>query len=300
MPTDVENIQQEESNLMIIKEEFADLLGHYNDPTSLYSRLMSMCQQSVRPYERAEAEQRLQNTLFDVFKRYAQEKWKITSFDSYCIKAVKIMLNEFKREKSRSIEYKKLVRSLREILESCSLSEKFVDFSSEARKFLSRIEEQSGDSIDEGLVLDRLTALIRIGETYQGLDIKIIQVMEDWKRKLQQKIRENSRQFVSIDSWTNDEDEARFNPFFNIPDSAPNADEMLVEMQTTNQLYDCIDKLPPHNREFIDLYFFADMGLKEIAKKLGKAISTLSERNKRAILLLRECMTKAHEMRGQA
>lgn len=296
MPTDVENIQQEESSLMIIKKEFTDLLGNYNDPASLYSRLISMCQQSVRPYERADAEQRLQETLVDVFKRYAQNG-EIALFDGYCIRAVRIMLNEFRREKSRSIDYKKFARNIREILE---LSEGFVDFSSEARKFLSQIEEQSGDSIDEGLVLDRLIALIKIGKTYQGLDIEIIKVMEHWTKKLKEKIRENSRQFVSVDSWTNDEDGDKFNPFSNIPDSAPNADEILVEMQTSNQLYDCIDKLPLHYREFIDLYFFADMGLTDIAKKLGKAISTLSERNKRAILLLRECMTKAHEMRGQA
>ena len=296
MPTDVENIQQEESSLMIIKKEFKDLLGHYNDPASLYSRLISMCQRSIRPHERADVEERLQEILVNVFERYAR-KGGIASLDGYCITSVRKMLNEFKREKSRSIDYKKFARNIREILE---LSEGFVDFSSEARKFLSQIEEQSGDSIDEGLVLDHLIALIKIGKTYQGLDIKIIEVMKQWASKIREKKEENSRQSVSIDSWTNDEDGDKFNPFSNIPDSASNVDEILVERQISNQLSDCIGKLPLHYREFINLYFFADMGLKEIAEQLGKAISTLSERNKRAILLLRECMTKAHEMRGQA
>lgn len=302
MPTDVKNIQQEESNLMIIKEEFADLLGHYNDPISLYSILIGMCQHNVRPYERAEADELLQDTLLELFDWYAniekKEKGKIENFQAYCIGTFRKKLNEFRRKKSRSIDYIKFAWSLQE---SLPLIGGFVDFSLKVSQFLNKIKESTGDSIDEGLVLDRLTELIRIGNTYQGLDINIIKDMERWRSKLMRKIRENSRRVESIDSWTNDEDVDKFNPFSNIPDPAPNAEKILLEKQITNQLYDCIYKLPPIHRELIYLtLFFDDMKQKEIAKKFDRADSTVSEKKKETLRLLRECMTKAHEMRGQA
>lgn len=69
-----------------------------------------------------------------------------------------------------------------------------------------------------------------------------------------------------------------------------NAEEKMINRQTTHRLHSLMDKLPKEQREILILRHFADLSFKEIADMTGCSINTALGRMRYALLNMRKLM----------
>lgn len=72
-----------------------------------------------------------------------------------------------------------------------------------------------------------------------------------------------------------------------IPSSGENPFEAYSKQEDSRLLHSHIDRLQPRYREILVLYYFKDMGLKEIGRRLGVGEARTSQLHKQAVLELR-------------
>jgi RNA polymerase sigma factor (sigma-70 family) len=72
-----------------------------------------------------------------------------------------------------------------------------------------------------------------------------------------------------------------------LPDLAPGPLEQLVQAGRIRQLHDCIDLLPPAQRQALHLAYFEDLTHLEIAQRLERPVGTVKSWVRRSLLALR-------------
>lgn len=78
-----------------------------------------------------------------------------------------------------------------------------------------------------------------------------------------------------------------------MPDEGPTADERYVRAQEAGMLEECIDRLPPEQREVVLLRHETDLTFREIADLTGVSINTALGRMRYALINLRKMMSEA-------
>ena len=81
--------------------------------------------------------------------------------------------------------------------------------------------------------------------------------------------------------------------FERIEDDGPAADEHFSRAQMTSLLEDCIDRLPPEQREVVLLRHDADLTFREIAELTDVSINTALGRMRYALINLRKMMSES-------
>jgi RNA polymerase sigma-70 factor (ECF subfamily) len=76
----------------------------------------------------------------------------------------------------------------------------------------------------------------------------------------------------------------------------PICDELVFETEEDNGIYDSVLKLPPKYRTVIQLHYYEDMSVREIAKALNTKESTIKSQLHRARLLLKEYLKGEHDI----
>jgi len=75
---------------------------------------------------------------------------------------------------------------------------------------------------------------------------------------------------------------------YNIADTTPSAEDVLITEQNLSQLLQFIKELKPHYQEVIQLRYFQEMSYQEIANKIGEPLSNVKIKLLRAKKLLSE------------
>ena len=91
--------------------------------------------------------------------------------------------------------------------------------------------------------------------------------------------------FVEI---TNDENHQAYN----IADTTPSAEDVLITEQNLSRLLQCIKELKPHYQEVIQLRYFQELSYQEIAIKINEPLSNVKIKLLRAKKLLAEIIQK--------
>lgn len=78
-----------------------------------------------------------------------------------------------------------------------------------------------------------------------------------------------------------------------MPDDGPTADEKYVRAQEAGLLEECIERLPPEQREVVLLRHETDLTFREIAELTGVSINTALGRMRYALINLRKMMSEA-------
>ena len=83
---------------------------------------------------------------------------------------------------------------------------------------------------------------------------------------------------------TDEEDQTAYN----VADTAPSAEDVLITEQNLSQLLQFIKELKPHYQEVIQLRYFQEMSYQEIANKIDEPLSNVKIKLLRAKKLLSE------------
>lgn len=75
---------------------------------------------------------------------------------------------------------------------------------------------------------------------------------------------------------------------YNVADTTPSAEDVLITEQNLSQLLQFIKELKPHYQEVIQLRYFQEMSYQEIANKIGEPLSNVKIKLLRAKKLLSE------------
>lgn len=280
---------QEKSEFKERSKKFNDLLGNRNNPASLYSTLWRICQRNVFWFEHEEVEGLLQEAILQFYREHMKGK-VFENFNRYCCFVMLRKLAEFKRKKSSSIDYNKYRKDLEKFIAESKLKKDVnQNFIEKAKGLCKYFLER--DVIDEKIVESRTDELIEVGkQSTPSINENILKVLATWRNKIKEKIRDNLERTDSLDIERDDDNGGTFRPFDSIPDEASNVETIAMERQFTEQLYKCIDELPPLLRETLQLRIFEELKIEEIAKVLERALSTIHERLERAYKLLAICM----------
>ncbi|WP_268847626.1 RNA polymerase sigma factor [Flavobacterium aestivum] len=101
-------------------------------------------------------------------------------------------------------------------------------------------------------------------------------------------IRKNkSSLFIEI---TDEQDQQAYN----IADTTPSAEDVLITEQNLSQLLQFIKELKPHYQEVIQLRYFQEMSYQEIANKIDEPLSNVKIKLLRAKKLLSEIIRNRH------
>jgi RNA polymerase sigma-70 factor (ECF subfamily) len=84
----------------------------------------------------------------------------------------------------------------------------------------------------------------------------------------------------------------------NTPSSAPTPSTVAVQNETALQLMRCVEMLPEKHREIIQLRFFEDASLPDMAAVLGCSIGTVKSRLHHALEKLRKMKVNLPDMKG--
>jgi RNA polymerase sigma factor (sigma-70 family) len=79
---------------------------------------------------------------------------------------------------------------------------------------------------------------------------------------------------------------------YNIADTTPSAEDVLITEQNLSRLLQCIKELKPHYQEVIQLRYFQEMSYQEIALKMNEPLSNVKIKLLRAKKLLAEIIQK--------
>jgi RNA polymerase sigma-70 factor (ECF subfamily) len=82
------------------------------------------------------------------------------------------------------------------------------------------------------------------------------------------------------------------------PSSAPTPSAVAVQNETTLQLMRCVETLPEKHREIIQLRFFEDASLPDMAAVLGCSVGTVKSRLHHALEKLRKMKVNLPDMKG--
>ena len=93
--------------------------------------------------------------------------------------------------------------------------------------------------------------------------------------------KKKSSLFIEI---TDEEDQTAYN----IADTTPSAEDVLITEQNLSQLLQFIKELKPHYQEVIQLRYFQEMSYQEIANKIDEPLSNVKIKLLRAKKLLSE------------
>lgn len=88
---------------------------------------------------------------------------------------------------------------------------------------------------------------------------------------------------INLNTTENEEKQA-----YNIPDTAPSAEDELISEQNLSRLLQFIKELKPTYQEVIQLRYFQEMSYQEIADKIGEPLSNVKIKLLRAKKLLAE------------
>jgi RNA polymerase sigma factor (sigma-70 family) len=86
--------------------------------------------------------------------------------------------------------------------------------------------------------------------------------------------------------------EAENHQAYNIADTTPSAEDVLITEQNLSRLLQCIKELKPHYQEVIQLRYFQEMSYQEIALKMNEPLSNVKIKLLRAKKLLAEIIQK--------
>jgi RNA polymerase sigma-70 factor (ECF subfamily) len=84
----------------------------------------------------------------------------------------------------------------------------------------------------------------------------------------------------------------------NAPSSAPTPSAVVVQNETALQLIRCVEMLPEKHREIIQLRFFEDASLPDMATVLGCSVGTVKSRLHHALEKLRKMKVNLPDMKG--
>src|SRR5215469_3760613 len=84
----------------------------------------------------------------------------------------------------------------------------------------------------------------------------------------------------------------------NAPSSAPSPSAVAIQAETALQLIRCIEMLPEKHREIIQLRFFEDASLPDMASVLGCSVGTVKSRLHHALEKLRKMKLNLPDTRG--
>lgn len=99
-------------------------------------------------------------------------------------------------------------------------------------------------------------------------------------------LRKKKRLVFSDFSAKDEEDE---NPLLNtLADKNPLPDESVIRAADKRVLEDALQKLPPHYREVLLLYYNHDITFDEISIILGKPLNTIKSQHRRGLIVLRK------------
>ena len=84
----------------------------------------------------------------------------------------------------------------------------------------------------------------------------------------------------------------------NAPSSAPTPSAVAVQNETALQLIRCIEMLPEKHREVIQLRFFEDASLPDMASVLGCSVGTVKSRLHHALEKLRKMKVNLLDVKG--
>ena len=93
--------------------------------------------------------------------------------------------------------------------------------------------------------------------------------------------KKKSSLFIEI---TDEQDQTAYN----VADTTPSAEDVLITEQNLSQLLQFIKELKPHYQEVIQLRYFQEMSYQEIATKIGEPLSNVKIKLLRAKKLLSE------------
>jgi RNA polymerase sigma-70 factor (ECF subfamily) len=79
---------------------------------------------------------------------------------------------------------------------------------------------------------------------------------------------------------------------YNIADTTPSAEDVLINEQNLSRLLQCIKELKPNYQEVIQLRYFQEMSYQEIALKMNEPLSNVKIKLLRAKKLLAEIIQK--------
>ncbi|MNK16433.1 ECF RNA polymerase sigma factor SigW [compost metagenome] len=79
---------------------------------------------------------------------------------------------------------------------------------------------------------------------------------------------------------------------YNVADSSPSAEDILIKEQNLSSLLECIRQLKPQYQEVIQLRYFQELSYQEIADQLGDPLNNVKVKLLRAKKLLAEIITK--------
>lgn len=97
--------------------------------------------------------------------------------------------------------------------------------------------------------------------------------------------KKRSSLFIEI---TDEEDQQAYN----VADSSPSAEDILIKEQNLSSLLECIRQLKPQYQEVIQLRYFQELSYQEIADQLGDPLNNVKVKLLRAKKLLAEIITK--------
>lgn len=97
--------------------------------------------------------------------------------------------------------------------------------------------------------------------------------------------KKRSSLFIEI---TDEEDQQAYN----VADSSPSAEDILIKEQNLSNLLECIRQLKPQYQEVIQLRYFQELSYQEIADQLGDPLNNVKVKLLRAKKLLAEIITK--------
>ena len=279
-------------------EEFRELFGRFDDTSSIAFLIRRICHKGLYNDEIKDAEDIIQEVALESFIKH--NKGGINNLKDYCCRIARTKVSEYRRKKSASIEYRKLARDLESFYSVTSSLKGGDRATSIARRLFVQLTERDQGSIDGKLILDQLLKLIEIEKTFpQHVESESLKIIEFWKEKLKEKIKENEAKTVSLD-WEEDENHGGF-PFFDykyVSAYTESPEEALSREQIADQLMECLSKLPADLEKLVMLRVGEGLKFKQIHKSTETPIATIADRVNKALAALRDCLAKNGIKRG--